>query len=90
MSYAIKNKDKVLINALLDYMNSVELNDDVENIDISVSKELYALYKEALMCFGFELVSISEYQYNQEPISGLAFEKELYNGGLELILKKSQ
>lgn len=75
-SYAVENRDQVLIKKLLEYIDSYELETSKNK------KELCKLYEEALMCFEFILNNVKDYKYKEKTIYGKTFQKKLFNGGL--------
>lgn len=78
MSYAIENRDQVLLNGILDYIDSEELDNENSNRKYD-HKELYKLYKETLECFSFRLITIKKHYLNtMEATNGLSFQRKLY------------
>ncbi len=72
--YAYTHSDQLVLNGLLNYVNSPELTnhssheinkDDNEKYDY---KGLNELYKETLECLHFNLVAIKEYLKEPEPV----------------------
>lgn len=82
MFYALDHKEQLILEGILNYINSKELtNHNSENI-IEINEQEYdykglnELYKETLECFNFKLIAIKEYVYNQETVSGLSLQRK--------------
>lgn len=72
--YAYQNSDQLVLNGILNYVNSEELTDhDSINTDKEYDyKGLNELYKETLGCFKFNLIAIKEYLKEPEPVNTLS------------------
>lgn len=87
MLYAITHKEQLIIEGVINYINSKELinhnleNNEEINNDKYDYKGLNELYKEALECFELKLIAKKEYLDNQEiiPVSSLQRKNTLYN-----------
>lgn len=80
--YALAHKEQLILEEILNYINSEELtNHDSENI-AKIRKQEYdykglnELYKETLECFNFKLIAIKEYVDDQKIISGLSLQRK--------------
>lgn len=78
MNYMLNHRDQLVLEGLLNYINSPELvNHNSEN-DTEISNKKYdhkglnELYKKTLECFNFKLIAIKEYLDKQEVISSLS------------------
>ncbi len=71
--YAYQNSDQLVLEGILNYVNSEELTDhDSINADKEYDyKGLNELYKETLGCFKFNLIAIKEYLKKPEQINVL-------------------
>lgn len=87
MLYAIAHKEQLIIEGLINYINSKELinhnpenNEEINNNKYDY-KGLNELYKETLECFELKLIAKKEYLDTQEiiPISSLQRKNTLYN-----------
>lgn len=82
MDYMFNHRDQLVVEGLLNYINSPELvnHNSKNNTEISNQKYDYKglneLYKETLECFNFTLIAIKEYLDNQEVISGLSLQRK--------------
>ena len=81
MSYMFIHRDQLVIEAILNYINSKELTDNNskinnENYDY---KGLNELYKETLECLKFNLIAVKENVSDKEVISGLSLQKKKIN-----------
>lgn len=80
--YAMDNHDQLVVEKILNYIDSPQLvNHDTDTIikvtDLDYDyKGLNELYKEALECFKFKLIAVKKYIDNQETISGLVLQKK--------------
>ncbi len=73
MFYAAMHWDQIVLEGILDYVNSKELTnhnsmDDDKEYDY---KGLNELYKQTLECFNFNLIAIKEYLKEPEPVNVL-------------------
>lgn len=82
MNYMFTHRDQLVLEGLLNYINSQELvNHNLKN-SLEINNEKYdykglnELYKETLECFKFKLIAIKEYLDNQEIVSGLLLQKK--------------
>ena len=74
MFYAAAHQDQLVLEGILDYVNSPELTN---HSSINDEKEynykgLNDLYKEALECFNFNLIAIKEFLKEPEPVNVLS------------------
>ena len=82
MFYALAHKDQLVLEGLLNYINSPELVNHNSKNDTEISNQKYdykglnELYKETLECFSFKLIAIKEFVDNQEVISGLSLQRK--------------
>lgn len=81
MFYAVFHKNQLILEGILNYINSDELvnNNSKSNIEVSTMeydyKGLNELYKETLECFSFNLIAVKEYIESNESISGLKLQR---------------
>ena len=74
MFYAAAHQDQLVLEGILDYVNSPELTNhssinDEKEYDY---KGLNELYKETLKCFNFNLIAIKEFLKEPEPVNVLS------------------
>lgn len=74
MFYAAAHQDQLVLEGILDYVNSPELT---KHSSINDEKEynykgLNDLYKETLECFNFNLIAIKEFLKEPEPVNVLS------------------
>ena len=74
MFYAAAHQDQLVLEGILDYVNSPELTN---HSSINDEKEynykgLNDLYKETLECFSFNLIAIKEFLKKPEPVNVLS------------------
>ena len=80
--YMFTHRDQLVLEGLLNYINSPELVNHNSKNDTEISNQKYdykglnELYKEALECFSFKLIAIKEFVDNQEVISGLSLQRK--------------
>lgn len=75
--YNYNNSDQLVLNKLLNYINSSELTKhDSINEDKEYDYEgLKELYKETLKCFNFNLIAIKEYLKEPKSVNVLSLKK---------------
>jgi hypothetical protein len=84
MFYALDHKEQLILEGILNYINSKELTNYNSKNVINIKKQEYdykglnELYKETLECFSFNLIAIKEFVDNQELINYLNLLKQ-YN-----------
>ena len=80
--YIFAHRDQLVLDGILNYINSSELVPNISKKDTEISDKKYdhkglnELYKETLECFNFSLIAIKEYLDNQEVISGLSLQRK--------------
>lgn len=88
MSQVTVDNDQILLDGILNYIDSKELdvdsfkNKSKENNDF---KKLLEIYKEILKCFNFTLVSVKDYKQEEESTDGMSFQKKLLEGHFKLL-----
>lgn len=82
MFYATIHSDQLVLEEILNYINSPELVNHNSKNEAEISNNKYdykglnELYKETLECFNFKLIAIKEFVDNQEVISGLSLQRK--------------
>ena len=82
MNYMFTHSDQLVLEGLLNYINSPELVNHNSKNDTEISNQKYdykglnELYKETLECISFQLIAIKEFVDNQEVISGLSLQRK--------------
>ena len=74
MFYAVGHQDQLVLEGILNYVNSSELtnHDSISDEKEYDYKGLNKLYKETLECFKFNLIAIKEYLKEPEPVNVLS------------------
>ena len=80
--YAFNYKSKVVIDKIVNYLNSSELTDCPEHDDRVINpeydyKKVQELYKRTLECFHFKLSAIKEFVDSQKTIDGEHFKSRI-------------
>ena len=82
MFYALAHKEQLILEGILNYINSEELTNHYSKSVKETSEQEYdykglnKLYKETLESFNFKLTAIKEFVDNQKIISGLSLQRK--------------
>ena len=77
MFYAFTHFDQIVIDELLNYANSSELEKNYENKNSDYDYiGLNKLYKETLKCLSFNLIAVKEYVESKEVMDGISLQRK--------------